>query len=559
MSSTVKANMRKLFQRRAFLVGLAFGVMVLAAIVVVVTLALTNDDPAKKRDIARQFETAWQQGNYQRMYALLDPKTQHDVSLDAFAASYHAASRAATATGVTEAGPLRVQGDLVSVPITVHTRVFGDIGGAIALPLTDTDAGWRVAWQPDVRFPGLRGQQELAQHLDPAPRAPILAADGKQLSAGPNSQSALGEAGLEIAGRVGPSSQAQKDVGKYEAGTSGLERAYDDQLSGVPGGVLMAGPTVLAHAAPRPGRPLLTTIDTNAQQAAVTALANRPGGIAIIRPSDGAVLGLSGFAISTTQPPGSTFKMITTAAALESNAASPQTTFPMQNSATLSGVKLNNNDNEVCGGTLDNAFAVSCNSVFAPLGARIGASKLVDTAKSFGFNVKPRLVDAKTSTIPEAPQLRDDLAVGSSAIGQGSVSATPLEMASVAGAIANGGMQASPMLARDLPVQQSKATTAPVAAQLKQFMQDVVTHGTGTAAAIPGMSVAGKTGTAELRASASNSSAPPDPRNSDAWFAGFAPADHPQIAVSILLIGAGQGGQSAAPLARQVLQSTVGH
>jgi cell division protein FtsI/penicillin-binding protein 2 len=305
---------------------------------------------------------------------------------------------------------------------------------------------------------------------------------------------------------------------------------------------------------------LLTTIDEKAQQAAVSALANRPGGIAVIRPSDGAVLGLSGFAISTTQPPGSTFKMITTAAALESNAATAQTTFPMQNSATLSGVKLNNNENETCGGTLENAFAVSCNSVFAPLGARIGASKLVDTAKAFGFNSKPRLLDEKTSSIPEASQLRDDLAVGSSAIGQGRVTATPLQMASVASAIANGGTLASPMLLRDLPVQQTKATTPPVAAQIKQFMQDVVTHGTGTPAQIPGLSVAGKTGTAELRATPSNQPpGPPDPRNSDAWFAGFAPADHPQVTVSVLLIGAGQGGQSAAPLARQVLLSTVSH
>src|SRR5205085_1468101 len=133
------------------------------------------------------------------------------------------------------------------------------------------------------------------------------------------------------------------------------------------------------------GRSLRTTLRPGLMRSAQAALGDRTGGIAVIRPRDGAVLALAGLAVSAPQPPGSTFKIITLSAALERHLAKPSTTFALATSATLSGVKLGNAGGERCGGTLTRAFVESCNSVFAPLGARIGAAALVRYARAFGF------------------------------------------------------------------------------------------------------------------------------------------------------------------------------
>lgn len=532
------------------------------AIAVAVFLLLRSGGGTEQRQAASQFGAAWARGDYQAMYAQLTPDAQRAVTPQAFAASYAATNSAATTTAISVGNPSGPNGNRVRVPVTMHTRVFGDIRGSVDLTVSDGSQPARIAWDPQARFPGLGPGEEVSRHTLSLPRAPITAANGAALSADPNGTAPLGPAGLEIAGSVGQASPQQRALGKQVAGASGLERVYDDQLAGMPGGQLYVGTRLIASAAPRPGQPVPTTIDPAAQQAAVAALGNRQGGIAVIRPSDGAVLGLSGLAISSHQPPGSTFKVITTAAALSAGLASPGTTYPMQNSVTLSGVQLRNDNNEVCGGTLANAFAISCNSVFAPLGAHVGASRLAQQAQAFGFNQPSRLPDEASSSFPPANTLRDDLAVGSSAIGQGQVVATPLEMASVAASIADQGMRPSPRLRSDLPPQSAPATNPQVAATIKQLMLGVVQQGTGTSAQIPGVAVAGKTGTAELKGLTSppgQPAPPPNPADSDAWFIAFAPADNPQVAVCVMLVGAGQGGQSAAPLARQVLLGTLPH
>ena len=158
------------------------------------------------------------------------------------------------------------------------------------------------------------------------------------------------------------------------------------------------------------------------------------------------MLALAGLAVSAPQPPGSSFKIITAAAALQNRVATPSSTYPVRTSATLSGVKLRNASDESCGGSLSNSFAHSCNSVFGPLGAKVGAKRLVAAAENFGFNEQPEVPAAKTSTVP-TPRTKDSLAVGSSAIGQNRDLATPLEMASVAATIANRGVRVKPHLA----------------------------------------------------------------------------------------------------------------
>jgi cell division protein FtsI/penicillin-binding protein 2 len=287
--------------------------------------------------------------------------------------------------------------------------------------------------------------------------------------------------------------------------------------------------------------------------AAAAALGNRLGGVAVIRPADGAVLALAGLAVSAPQPPGSTFKIITLSGALEHGVARVSSTYPVATSATLSGVELKNASSEACGGSLTEAFVKSCNSVFAPLGAKLGAERLVATARAFGFGEVPATIPAaRPSTISAAAALRDDLAVGAAAIGQDRDLATPLEMASVGATIATGGRRARPRIATLEPIVRRTAVPAAVASQVRTMMLGVVASGTGTAAAIPGVAVAGKTGTAELRPNSK------DPKDADAWFVAFAPADHPTAAVAVMLVGAGFGGTAAAPSAKQVLLAALG-
>ena len=181
---------------------------------------------------------------------------------------------------------------------------------------------------------------------------------------------------------------------------TGLERVFDAELSGRPGGTLLAGSRMLAIGTPKAAEAVRTTIDPQVQRAAVEALGSQFGGVAVLRPKSGEILGLAGVAFSGLQPPGSTFKIMTLAGALEARIAGAGSSYPVQTAATLEGVELENANGESCGGSLRLSFAHSCNSVFAPLGARLGAERLVKIAEAFGFNQDLRIPGAATSTIP---------------------------------------------------------------------------------------------------------------------------------------------------------------
>ncbi|HWX45665.1 MAG TPA: penicillin-binding transpeptidase domain-containing protein [Solirubrobacteraceae bacterium] len=348
------------------------------------------------------------------------------------------------------------------------------------------------------------------------------------------------------------------------------------------------GGRVLASAAPHAGSAVRTTISPALQSAAVSALGGQYGGVIAMEPASGGVLAVAGIGLDTLQPPGSTFKMITVSGVLQAGIASPRSTFPYATAATLDGVQLHNANGEECGGSLVEAFAVSCNSVFSPLGVKLGAARLVATAERFGFNHPPGIAGAAQSTIPPAADIQGELAVGSTAIGQDQVLASPLEMATVAATIAYGGLRPTPsLLLAPSGVGGShhavRAVSAGTARTVRGMMIDVVRYGTGTAAAIPGVVVAGKTGTAELGPPAGSSSCATaaqkptegaeqttgehasesggctteqsNPQDTDAWFAAFAPAVHPKIAVAVLLVRDGAGGATAAPVARQVIEA----
>jgi peptidoglycan glycosyltransferase len=539
-------------------------------------VAGVRHEPAERR-LASRFVTAWERGDYGTMHALLTPEAQAANSVTRFARAYRRAGVTATTAALDADRPSEPRDHTVTVAVDVRTRIFGELSETITLPIgEDDDREPAIAWEPHLVFPGLTRGEELSRRMRMPRRATIRARDGTAIAKGEERLSDLDPLASEIAGRVGPAPPdraaelAERGVpADAPVGLTGLEREFDAALAGTPGGELLAGVRVLASVPPRRGESVRTTIDPKIQRAAVEGLAGRYGGIAAVRPRTGEVLALAGVAFSAPQPPGSVFKIITLAGALDARVVKRDESFPVQTAATLEGVELENANGESCGGSLVQSFAHSCNSVFAPLGAELGARRLVATAERFGFNEDPKLAGAARSTIPAASEIGDDLAVGSTAIGQGKVLTTPLQMALVAAAIGEDGMRVRPTLRKGEKTATTRAVPASVARFVGRSMRAVVTGGTGVGAAISGVEVAGKTGTAELRSTVNEdplpeateeSPQPPpaeDPTDTDAWFAAYAPAGHPRIAVCVLLIAQGAGGEVAAPAARHVIESAV--
>jgi peptidoglycan glycosyltransferase len=522
---------------------------------------------------ARSFAEAWAHSDYAAMYGLLTPEARRRVPIERFVAAYRRAARLSTLSGLSAGRPEEPEDGAVGLPVVLRTRIFGTLSGRIDLPVVEGEDGAAIDWRPYLVHPGLRRGERLSRTTSLPPRAAIQARDGTPLAEGEARLSELGALASEIAGRVGPAPPERAAELERRGvppgapvGLTGLEREFDTELAGRPGGELRAGDRVLASVAPQRGSAVRTTIDPEIQRAAVDALAGRYGGVAVIRPSDGQVLALAGIAYSAPQPPGSVFKIITLAAALEAGVAKRSSKYPVQTSATLEGVALENAHGEACGGSIETAFAHSCNSVFAPMGAKLGAERLVAAAERFGFNKDPGLAGALRSTIPAAAEIGDDLAVGSTAIGQGQVLATPLAIVGVAAAIAEDGVLVDPTLRKGAAPTRTRVTSPEVAATIGRYMRTVVTSGTGVGAAIPGVKVAGKTGTAELRDTTNDDPDPDDPdtppadgrTDTDAWFAAYAPMRRPRVAVSVLLVGQGAGGETAAPAAKLVLQRALG-
>ncbi len=624
--------------------------------------------------VAARFAAAWTKGDYPSMYSELAPASQRAVSPSEFAQTYREALMTATAERERVKGaPQGAAGGVEVVAATVRTRLFGTLAERFRLPIVPgpREGEARVRWSRSLAFPGLREGELLSRRTELPPRAALLAREGSVLAQGPATaagtrSSPLGAAASAIVGEVGPIPSDRLQALEAEGvptnaivGVSGLELAADTRLRGTPGGELLAvrsgatgagatgagatgtgasgtgatstgasstaatstgassteatsGGRVLARASAHAGSAVRTTISPALQTAAVTALGGQYGGVIAMEPASGQVLGVAGIGLDALQPPGSTFKMITVSGVLEAGIARPTSIFPYATAAKLDGVLLHNANNEECGGSLVEAFAVSCNSVFSPLGAKLGAARLVAMAERYGFNHPPGIEGAVESTLPPAGQIQGELAVGSTAIGQDQVLASPLEMATVAATIADGGRRPTPSLIRasgagggsgsagagagsagagsagaasaGASTTGTRAISAATARAVRGMMLDVVRFGTGTAAAIPGVEVAGKTGTAELstpaqcdadseqkptegqgssssseHASESGSCAAEqnNPKNTDAWFAAFAPALHPKIVVGVLMVRDGAGGESAAPVAQQVIEAAL--
>ena len=273
--------------------------------------------------------------------------------------------------------------------------------------------------------------------------------------------------------------------------------------------------------------------------------------------------------IQEVYPPGSTFKLVTAAAALSSGQYNPGSTVPGGTRLDLpqTDTDLVNENGGDCGGnklSLTEALTVSCNVSFGYLGMQLGADTLREQAEKFGFGERyfDDLNGQVASRFPEDP---DAPQTALSAIGQFDVATTPLQMAMVTAGIANGGTVMKPYLVDEVrspdidvldkasPEAFRSAVSSSVASDLTQMMIEVVDRGTATSAQIPGMKVAGKTGTAQ-----SSPDRPPY-----AWFVSFAPADDPQVAVAVLVEDAGvardaiSGSGLAAPIAKRVMEAVI--
>lgn len=555
--------------------------LALIALIALIAGVIIGAAPAAETQSAKRFVAAWVNQDFNAMDAELNPASQRRYPATELRDAYLEAQQKATLRTLdpgSPEGPDSTAGfEVVTIPIEVGTVAFGNIDSQLRLPFADGG----IVWGPHLAFPGLRPGEQLSDDVELAHRGAIVARGGTPLAKGPpkSRSSPLGSAAIDITGEVGqPNASDLDELARqgFPAGTpvgiSGLERAFNRRLAGKPGGRLLArsgdgSERVLAQSEPVPGKPLRTTIDPNLQRAAVVGLAGRAGGVAALDARSGAVRALAGSAFSAPQPPGSTFKVVTTTAALQKGVVKLDDQFPITDGINVGGRFIANAHDEFCGGSFTQAFAESCNAVFAPLGPKIGNDQLVGTAERYGFNAEPTLYDEEATRITDPPEpsipteIGDDLDLGVSAIGQGEVLATPLEMASVAQTVARHGIRTpTPIVtrrslqARARPV---RVMSRKIAGEMRDLMIGVVTGGTGTAAALPGVQVAGKTGTAELGPKPGAPAPPPGEQPEqlvDAWFTSFAPAHKPRLAVGVVLVNAdADGGTVAAPIAHDVL------
>jgi penicillin-binding protein A len=385
----------------------------------------------------------------------------------------------------------------------------------------------------------------------------------------------------------------------YDRASTALESTYNAQLAGTDDALFVRRLIDLVTNRPPKGASVQTTIVPKIQKAAADALGDQKGAVVALDPKTGAVLAmvtsptydpndiathdieesgeaydrlasnsgrpLANRAAREIYPPGSTFKLVTAAAAL-ADGKTADSLVESPDRLRLPGTRVSLPNSGSCGGTkitLTQALKVSCNTAFANLGLDLGEDKLREQAQLFGFD-RRHLADLG-GVASRFPDKLDEAQLALSSIGQYDVAASPLQMAMVSAAIANDGVLMDPYVVSTVrtpdlqsiethkPKELSTALTPEHAQELQQMMSVVVSQGTGSNAQISGVEVGGKTGTAQS-----------DPRRKPfAWFTSFAPLDDPAIAVAVIVEDAEiprsdiAGGRLAAPIARAVMQAAL--
>jgi cell division protein FtsI/penicillin-binding protein 2 len=371
--------------------------------------------------------------------------------------------------------------------------------------------------------------------------------------------------GRAVLGQVGPATAtAIRSAGPLalpsdDIGLSGLQLVYQRRLAGSPSGrveLVDSGGRVLSplfSVDGHQGSPVRTTLSLRLQNAAESALpqTNRPAALVAVQPSTGQILAVANRpALSTddvgldgSYPPGSTFKVITTAALL-AHGFDPNSHVTCPPSITVEGKRFTNYAGEsATGASFVQDFAMSCNDAFISLAPRLQPGDIASTAKHFGFGSHWTLPLAAYSG--QAPAPGSPVEQAADMIGQGKILASPLNMALVAAAVGSGSWRPPSLVLqpsqtqRTSPLQIASGTVS----ELRRLMRAVVTSGTGTAANLPGAPVFGKTGTAEFGSG--------NPPPTDAWFIGF----RGDLAFAVVVQGGGVGGVVAAPIAARFLRA----
>jgi penicillin-binding protein 2 len=413
-----------------------------------------------------------------------------------------------------------------------------------------------------------------------------------------------------LLGYVREANEEQLRQGHYRrgdmVGQSGLERLLDQYLRGADGGerievdALGRPIRLIQHTEPVPGAQVVTTVDRRIQEAAERAMEGHAGAVVVLDPRDGDVLAMvstPAFAldqftgtidretwvqlirnpahpmlnrtVQSQYAPGSIFKIIVAAAGLQEATLAPMDRIYCNGEFHLGNWTFNDWKEGGHGAVdLHRAIVESCNVYFYQAGLRVGLDMIARYARGFGFGVSTGidLPGEKFGFIPTPRRGRRPAFLGDTlnvAIGQGAVLATPMQVARMMAAVANGGILFKPRLVQrvvradgrvlysDPGLVNGQVELSPMVwAFLRQSLLDVVKEGTGVAANVPGIEIAGKTGTAQLVA---NSKA--ERGQDNAWFASFAPANDPQYVVVVMVEHGGKGGQVAAPIARAIYEA----
>jgi penicillin-binding protein A len=373
-------------------------------------------------------------------------------------------------------------------------------------------------------------------------------------------------------------------------GRVGFELSHNDELVGNKTEFLSVLDELQGHS--QEGDNVQSSLDPAAQEAAVNGLAGRRGSVVAIVPSTGEVRAMVSIpeydpnqipknfaelnrdssaplfnrATQAGYPPGSTMKVVTATAALDSGEFTPDSVLSGRSPQEIDGVPLSNSGGEQFGDIdMTTALTNSVNTWWAQAGEKLGKDTMFQYMDRFGFDAKPRLdypsFQLAASGVYDGNKLlgpSDAIDIGRVAIGQERLRVTPLQMAEVAAAVANNGELMEPRLwsrvidpdGRETkldPARQSRVMSEDTASELNTMMQSVVQEGTGTAGAVSGIDVAGKTGTAEISTGVN-----------DAWFIGFAPASDPQIAISCIVEHtSGFGGPTCGPIFKAVAESIL--
>jgi len=464
------------------------------------------------------------------------------------------------AGGTVLAGPADVitvglQGNAISSPSEVTSALTqAGIDPAAITAALKSAAAHPTQFVPVADLPDTRYQQ-----VKPI----IFRVPGTRFQRRSGQMSVTADLAAHVVGSVGPITAEQlKQMGApYEqsdsVGQSGIEAQYERQLAGTPGGsvqVVAADGSVLSTAFDLPGHagaPVQTTLDLHTEQAAEAVLngVKQPAALVAIRASTGEVLAAVSRPDNTSfdrsldgqYPPGSTFKVVTSAALL-AGGLTPDSPTTCPKTITVQGRTFKNFEGEsALDISLTRAFAVSCNTAFIGLAENLTAAQLSAAAGEFGIGTPPQVgLPAFGGQFP-APV--DDVEKVASAIGQGRVLASPLQMAGVAAAVASGAFHAPRLVAGAADDTAKPVALAPAVVDgLRSMMAAVVAGGTGMAAKVAGTPVSGKTGTAEFGNA--------NPPLTHAWFIGF----RGDVAFAIVVEGGGVGGTVAAPLAAKFLK-----